>query len=108
MIMNLGRGPGPGGARGESESAACVRYGYLDALGGEYPRADRAELREFLRGQGVDEELADGGHVAGRGGQDLLPALLGEDGVDEAAVARARLAADPALGLEAADHVAQP
>jgi Glycosyl hydrolase family 12 len=80
----------------------------VGVLGGEDLLAGRAERPELRRGQGVDEELADGGHVTGGGRHHLLPALLGEDGVDEAAVAAARLAADPAPGLEAADHVRQP
>src|SRR6185437_14898076 len=99
-------GSGVAGAR--VESGAFVRENYLDSLGGEDLRAYRAEFLEFVLGQGVDEQLADSRHVAGGGRHDLLPALFGEHRVDEAAVARARLAADPALALEAADDVAQP
>src|SRR6202034_120669 len=90
-----------------AKSGAFVRDYYLDALGGEDLLAERAELRELLAGQRTDEQFTDGGHVAGRGRLDLLPAFLGEDGVDDPAVARARLAADPAPGLEAADNVAE-
>src|SRR6202042_3392538 len=88
--------------------AGSVRDDGFEALGLEDLRAGEAEGAELLGGEGVDEQPADGGHVAGGGLDDLLPATLGEDGVDGAAVARGRLAADPALGFEAADHVAQP
>jgi hypothetical protein len=67
--------------------------------------ADRAQVVEFLRSEHVDEQVPHGGHVAGRGGDHLLPALLGEHRVDEPAVARAGFAADPAAAFHAADHV---
>ncbi len=69
--------------------------------------ADRAEGGELLRSQRVDQQLADGGDVTGGGRHHLLPALVGEDGVDRAAIAAAGLAADPALRFQPAHHVGQ-
>src|SRR5216684_8617099 len=87
-----------GSGGGWGRRAGSVRDDGFDALCLEDLRADPAQRAEIGAGEGVDEEPADGGHVAGGGLDDLLPAGLGEDGVDVAAVARARLAADPALG----------
>src|ERR1700735_613342 len=99
---------GFGSGRRWGRRAGSVRDDGFEALCLEDLRAGAAEGAELLGSKGVDEQPADGGDVAGGGLDDLLPAGLGEDGVDGAAVARGRLAADPALGLQAADHVAQP
>jgi hypothetical protein len=54
-VLCAGRVARPRGERGVAGLAACVRDGYLDALGGEYPRADGAELGELLLAESFDE-----------------------------------------------------
>jgi Flavin-binding monooxygenase-like len=95
-------------AGGRPGSAGTVRDDYLDSLGGQHLLRDRAKLAEFFVAERVDQQFADGFHVAGGGFPDLVPARVGEHGVDPPAVSRARLPADPAPGLEAADDMAQP
>jgi hypothetical protein len=68
-------------------------------LGCEQPGADLTELAERVLGERVDHELADRSDVSGGGRCDLVPARVGEHGVDEAAVAWTRLAAHPAFSL---------
>src|ERR1700761_1758510 len=66
---------------------------------------DVAQLLDLLGVQGVDDQAADGGHVAGGGGLDLGPAVFGQHGIGVAAVTRAGLAPDPAPALKSGHYM---
>src|SRR3954452_22448471 len=63
---------------------------------------------ELVVGEVLQEERAYAGEVCGAGAGEHVDAGLGEDGVGAAGVARARLAPDQALALEAVGQSREP